>query len=229
MSASSASTIGRSWREATRPPLTSVDMNLAALGREAGLTLLSLVGGQAGRAGHPKTAVPAGGASVMRPSTGRLRRTLPLGAAAPAISRPIEEENHEEASIAGLAFAAAFWRSASPHAAAETANIWVRADGSNFMPSIVDAFNKAHENQVKLDIIPNAEIIPKYGAAAAGGTAPDALSLDLIYTPAFAAAGQLEDITDWAKSLPVFRAAVAGACQDRHLQGPHLRPAVLGR
>lgn len=32
--------------EATRPPLTSVDMNLAALGREAGLALLSLVGGQ---------------------------------------------------------------------------------------------------------------------------------------------------------------------------------------
>ena len=32
--------------EATRPPLTSVDMNLVALGREAGLTLLSLVGGQ---------------------------------------------------------------------------------------------------------------------------------------------------------------------------------------
>jgi LacI family transcriptional regulator len=32
--------------EATRPPLTSVDMNLATLGREAGLALLSLVGGQ---------------------------------------------------------------------------------------------------------------------------------------------------------------------------------------
>ncbi|TJX06396.1 MAG: extracellular solute-binding protein, partial [Mesorhizobium sp.] len=25
-----------------------------------------------------------------------------------------------------------------------------------------------------------------------------------IYTPSFAAAGQLEDITDWAKSLPYF-------------------------
>ena len=25
---------------------------------------------------------------------------------------------------------------------ADTANIWVRADGSNFMPRIVDAFNK---------------------------------------------------------------------------------------
>ncbi|AZO70095.1 MULTISPECIES: LacI family DNA-binding transcriptional regulator [unclassified Mesorhizobium] len=32
--------------EATRPPLTSVDMNLSTLGREAGLALLSLVGGQ---------------------------------------------------------------------------------------------------------------------------------------------------------------------------------------
>lgn len=88
--------------------------------------------------------------------------------------------------------------------AAETANIWVRADGSNFMPQIVEAFNKSHENQIKLDIIPNAELVQKYATSAAGGTAPDGLSLDLIYTPAFAAAGQLEDITDWAKSLPYF-------------------------
>lgn len=88
--------------------------------------------------------------------------------------------------------------------AAETANIWVRADGSTLMPPLVEAFNKSHENQVKLDVIPNAEIIPKYGTAVAGGTAPDGVSLDLIYTPAFAAAGQLEDITDWAKSLPYF-------------------------
>ncbi|MFD2054551.1 substrate-binding domain-containing protein [Mesorhizobium calcicola] len=53
--------------EATRPPLTSVDMNLVALGREAGLTLLSLVGGQPAAPGIRKTAVPAGGAAVMRP------------------------------------------------------------------------------------------------------------------------------------------------------------------
>jgi multiple sugar transport system substrate-binding protein len=89
--------------------------------------------------------------------------------------------------------------------AAETANIWVRADGSNFMPQIVEAFNKSHENQIKLDIIPNGELVQKYATSAAGGTAPDGLSLDLIYTPAFAAAGQLEDITDWAKSLPYFK------------------------
>lgn len=40
--------------EATRPPLTSVDMNLAALGREAGLTLLSLVGGASAAPGIRK-------------------------------------------------------------------------------------------------------------------------------------------------------------------------------
>ncbi|WP_095200465.1 LacI family DNA-binding transcriptional regulator [Mesorhizobium carmichaelinearum] len=40
--------------EATRPPLTSVDMNLAALGREAGLTLLSLVGGRSAAPGIRK-------------------------------------------------------------------------------------------------------------------------------------------------------------------------------
>lgn len=89
--------------------------------------------------------------------------------------------------------------------AAETANIWVRADGSTLMPPLVEAFNKSHENQIKLDIIPNAEIIPKYGTAVAGGTAPDGVSLDLIYTPAFSAAGQLEDLTDWAQALPYFK------------------------
>jgi len=89
--------------------------------------------------------------------------------------------------------------------AAETANIWVRSDGSNFMPQIVEAFNKSHENQIKLDIIPTGELVQKYATSVAGGTAPDGLALDLIYTPAFAAAGQLEDITDWAKSLPYFK------------------------
>ena len=38
----------------SRPPLTSVDMNLAALGREAGLTLLSLVDGKPVQAGIRK-------------------------------------------------------------------------------------------------------------------------------------------------------------------------------
>jgi multiple sugar transport system substrate-binding protein len=93
---------------------------------------------------------------------------------------------------------------ASAPAHAETLNLWARSDDSTFMPKLVDAFNKSHKTQVQLQIVPVAELVQKYAVAVAGGSAPDALSLDLIYTPAFAAAGQLEDLTDLAKSLPYF-------------------------
>ncbi|WP_152046816.1 ABC transporter substrate-binding protein [Aureimonas psammosilenae] len=90
-------------------------------------------------------------------------------------------------------------------AGAETFSLWVRSDGSTFMPKIVEAFNKSQaEHKAELQIVPVNELVQKYAVAAAGGTAPDALSLDLIFTPAFASAGQLEDITDLAKSLPYF-------------------------
>ena len=106
--------------------------------------------------------------------------------------------------IAGLVATALLSCRIDNDAAADTANIWVRADGSNFMPRIVDAFNKSHPDQINLSIIPNAGIIPEISPRRPAAARPDALSLDLIYTPAFAAAGQLEDITDWAKSLPYF-------------------------
>ncbi|UCI21834.1 LacI family transcriptional regulator [Mesorhizobium sp. B2-1-8] len=54
--------------EATRPPLTSIDMNLAALGREAGLTLLSQVGGKPATPGIRKLPCRL----VVRQSCGRL-------------------------------------------------------------------------------------------------------------------------------------------------------------
>lgn len=72
------------------------------------------------------------------------------------------------------------------------------------MPSLVKAFNAAHQTQIELQIVPNAEMVQKYAIAAAGGSAPDLLSLDLVYTPAFAASGQLEDLTELVKSFPFF-------------------------
>ncbi|WP_062119057.1 ABC transporter substrate-binding protein [Aureimonas sp. AU40] len=103
--------------------------------------------------------------------------------------------------LGGLAVALALPASAG----AETFSLWVRSDGSTFMPKLVDAFNKSqNEHKAELQIVPVNELVQKYAVAAAGGTAPDALSLDLIYTPAFASAGQLEDITDLAQSLPYF-------------------------
>ncbi len=93
---------------------------------------------------------------------------------------------------------------ASSAMAQETINMWVRTGIGTAFTSLADAYNASHENQIELTEVPFSELVQKYATSIAGGQAPDALSLDLIYTPAFAAAGQLEDLTDWAKGLPYF-------------------------
>ncbi|WP_332700035.1 ABC transporter substrate-binding protein [Devosia sp.] len=92
----------------------------------------------------------------------------------------------------------------STASAQETINMWVRTGIGTAFTSLADAYNGSHENQIELTEVPFAELVQKYATAIAGGQAPDALSLDLIYTPAFAAAGQLQDLTDWASGLDYF-------------------------
>ncbi|WP_411034113.1 ABC transporter substrate-binding protein [Shinella sp. BYT-45] len=91
-------------------------------------------------------------------------------------------------------------------ASAETISMWVRSGIGDSFKEVVKAYNAKGGDTVELTEVPFAELVQKYATAIAGGQAPDALSLDLIYTPAFAAAGQLEDLTDWAKSLSYFDA-----------------------
>ncbi|MGO4438972.1 ABC transporter substrate-binding protein [Rhizobium sp. RAF56] len=88
--------------------------------------------------------------------------------------------------------------------AAEEVTMWVRSGIGDSFKKVVEAYNGSHDTKVTLTEVPFSELVQKYATAIAGGQAPDALSMDLIYTPAFAAAGQLEDLTDWAKSLPYF-------------------------
>jgi len=92
----------------------------------------------------------------------------------------------------------------SAASAQDTINMWVRTGIGTAFTSLADAYNASHTNQIALTEVPFAELVQKYATAIAGGQAPDALSLDLIYTPAFAAAGQLEDLSGWAKALPYF-------------------------
>lgn len=91
-------------------------------------------------------------------------------------------------------------------ASAETISMWVRSGIGDSFKEVVKAYNAKGGDTVEMTEVPFAELVQKYATAIAGGQAPDALSLDLIYTPAFAAAGQLEDLTDWAKALPYFNA-----------------------
>ncbi|MCZ7486205.1 MULTISPECIES: sugar ABC transporter substrate-binding protein [Rhizobium/Agrobacterium group] len=89
-------------------------------------------------------------------------------------------------------------------ASAANISMWVRSGIGDSFKEVVKAYNAKGGDKVELTEVPFAELVQKYATAIAGGQAPDALSLDLIYTPAFAAADQLEDMTDWAKSLPYF-------------------------
>ncbi|MDK4717966.1 sugar ABC transporter substrate-binding protein [Rhizobium sp. CNPSo 3968] len=82
--------------------------------------------------------------------------------------------------------------------------MWARSASEAFMPTLIKAFNESHETQIELQIVPNTEMVQKYATAAAGGSAPDFVSLDLVYASAFAKSGALEDLTDLAKGLPYF-------------------------
>ena len=91
--------------------------------------------------------------------------------------------------------------------------MWVRTGIGDSFNKLVEGYNAGHDDKIVVTEVPFAELVQKYATAIAGGQAPDALSLDLIYNPAFAAAGQLEDLTDWAQGLPYFN-----ACRPRHVK-----------
>jgi multiple sugar transport system substrate-binding protein len=92
----------------------------------------------------------------------------------------------------------------SQAAAGVTMSFWTRDSNQAQVRSLVDAWNTSHDNKIEVTVIPASEYMTKVGAAAAGGTAPDIIAVDLIYVPQFAAAGQLTDISDRAKSLSYF-------------------------
>lgn len=100
--------------------------------------------------------------------------------------------------------AAALGALSSAALAQQKLTMWSRSTSEAFMPGLIKAFNEKHETQIELQIVPSSEMVQKYATAAAGGSAPDFVSLDLVYAPAFAKSGVLEDLTDLAKSLPYF-------------------------
>jgi multiple sugar transport system substrate-binding protein len=85
-----------------------------------------------------------------------------------------------------------------------TISFWIRAADQTFVQPLATAYNKTHKNQVKLTIIPNDNFVTKFASASAAGTPPDVVGIDLVFLPAFAANGQMTDITEKAKALRFF-------------------------
>lgn len=87
-------------------------------------------------------------------------------------------------------------------ASAEEVDLWVRTSSGAVLQALAEQYNAKHEDKVTVTQITAEQMVPKLGAAIAGGAPPDGAVLDLIYLPTFAANDALEDITDFVKGLP---------------------------
>ena len=78
----------------------------------------------------------------------------------------------------------------------------MRTSSGAVLQGLAEKYNASHADKVNITLITAEQMVPKLGAAIAGGAAPDGAVLDLIYLPTFAANDSLEDISDFVKSLP---------------------------
>lgn len=83
-----------------------------------------------------------------------------------------------------------------------TITMWARDSDQTFVSQLVDGFNQSQKDvQVKVTVIPAANFVQKFGAAAATGSAPDVAAIDLVYLPYFSSKNTLEDLTERSKEL----------------------------
>jgi multiple sugar transport system substrate-binding protein len=83
-----------------------------------------------------------------------------------------------------------------------TLTMWTRAPLERQATMLVDAYNETHQNQVKLEIIPNDDMEGKVGGAATNGELPDLLAGDVVRLPYWVANGLFTDLTDRIDALP---------------------------
>ncbi|WP_052720854.1 ABC transporter substrate-binding protein [Actinoplanes rectilineatus] len=80
--------------------------------------------------------------------------------------------------------------------------LWTRAPLELQANALVEAYNKAHKNQVKLTIVPNDDYVAKVGAAAGSGDLPDLFAADIVYVPNWTKAGLFSDLSERIGLLP---------------------------
>ncbi|MDR1633699.1 MAG: sugar ABC transporter substrate-binding protein [Bifidobacteriaceae bacterium] len=86
--------------------------------------------------------------------------------------------------------------------------MWTRAPLERQANALVDAYNSSHQNQVKLEIIPNDDMEGKVGAAATNDELPDLLAGDVVRLPYWVENGMFTELTDQIEALP-FRSDIA--------------------
>lgn len=73
--------------------------------------------------------------------------------------------------------------------------LWTRSPLERQAKNVVEAYNKSHKNQVKLEIIPNDDMEGKVGGVSQTDSLPDILAGDVVRIPYWASEGIFTDIT----------------------------------
>ncbi|PLS24452.1 sugar ABC transporter substrate-binding protein [Bifidobacterium imperatoris] len=79
--------------------------------------------------------------------------------------------------------------------------LWTRSPLERQAKAAVEAYNKSHKNQVKLEIIPNDDMEGKVGGASQTDSLPDILAGDVVRIPYWASEGIFTEITDQINGL----------------------------
>ena len=81
--------------------------------------------------------------------------------------------------------------------------LWTRSPLERQAKNVVEAYNKSHKNQVKLEIIPNDDMEGKVGGASQTDSLPDILAGDVVRIPYWASEGIFTDITKQIDGLDI--------------------------
>jgi multiple sugar transport system substrate-binding protein len=94
----------------------------------------------------------------------------------------------------------------APSASAATPQalqMWARADDAGFLPQLVSSFNKSHPDlQIKLTLVPDAQVVQKYSLAASTGSGPDLVSTEIGTMATFTPTNWYQNITSLVNKLP---------------------------
>jgi multiple sugar transport system substrate-binding protein len=125
--------------------------------------------------------------------------------------------------FSALAAAGALTLGLSPPTAyaSEPIALWARAETGSFLTPLVEAYNKSHERQISLTLVPDAQVTQKYSAAAATGSGPDIAIIEIGRLPQFLASGWLQDITSDLAGLPYKDALSPAHVSQGELDGKH--------
>lgn len=82
-----------------------------------------------------------------------------------------------------------------------TITLWTRSPLERQAKNAVEAYNKSHKNQVKLEIIPNDDMEGKVGGASQTDSLPDILAGDVVRIPYWASEGIFADLTEQIDGL----------------------------